>query len=77
VRAAEGKLRDLTSKLSHPADVCAGTGQPVQFVTSTAAEQQLDLLIIGRGMAKQRGSRLPTNAYGIIRESPCPVISLP
>jgi nucleotide-binding universal stress UspA family protein len=77
VRAAEGKLKDLASKLSRQAEVCAGTGDPVHFVTSTAAERELDLLIVGRGMAKQRASRLPTNAYGIIRESPCPVISLP
>jgi hypothetical protein len=77
VGAAEKRVKDLAGKLGTAADICIGNGDPVHFVTSTASEQKLDALVIGRGMARQRASRLPTHAYGIIRESPCPVISLP
>ena len=77
VREAEKKLKDLARKLSSKVEICVGSGHPVHFVTSAAAEQKLDALVIGRGLAKRLASRLPTHAYGIIRESPCPVLSLP
>jgi nucleotide-binding universal stress UspA family protein len=77
VRAAEEKIKTLTKNLRCKVEICVGNGDPIHFVTSAATEQKLDALVIGRGMAKHRASRLPTNAYGIIRESPCPVVSLP
>ena len=76
-RGAEKRVNYLVGKLSSEADICIGNGDPVDFVTSTAAQQELDALVIGRGMARRQASRLPTHAYGIIRESPCPVFSLP
>ena len=76
VRAAEDRASELVAKLGYKADLCVGSGHPVHFVTSSAAERQVDVLVIGRGLAVRRSSRLPTHAYGIIRESPCPVISL-
>lgn len=74
--AAEDKASKLAAKLGYKAELCFGSGHPVQFVTSSATERKVDVLIIGRGLAAQRGSHLPTHAYGIIRGSPCPVISL-
>jgi nucleotide-binding universal stress UspA family protein len=35
-----------------------------------------DLLVIGRGHGSGVAGRLPTNAYTIIRESRCPVVSV-
>ena len=35
-----------------------------------------DLLVIGRGVIEERLGRLRTNAYDIIRSSPCPVLSV-
>jgi hypothetical protein len=35
-----------------------------------------DLLVIGRGSAAGMFGRLRTNAYAIIRQSPCPVVSV-
>jgi len=35
-----------------------------------------DLLVIGRGSASGVFGRLRTNAYAIIRQSPCPVLSI-
>jgi nucleotide-binding universal stress UspA family protein len=38
---------------------------------------EADILIIGRGRARGHLGRLHNNAYSIIRESPCTVISIP
>jgi nucleotide-binding universal stress UspA family protein len=35
-----------------------------------------DLLVIGRGVIEERLGRLRTDAYDIIRSSPCPVLSV-
>lgn len=35
-----------------------------------------DLLVIGRGVIEERLGRLRTNAYDLIRSSPCPVLSV-
>lgn len=56
-------------------------GDPAKSVCSLAQSSNADLLIIGRGpedKSKERssGARLPQNAYAIIRQSPCPVISV-
>jgi nucleotide-binding universal stress UspA family protein len=34
-----------------------------------------DLVVIGRGKLQEALGRLRTNAYAIIRQSPCPVVS--
>jgi nucleotide-binding universal stress UspA family protein len=51
-------------------------GEPASAVYSFAASSGADLLIIGRRAPDAVTGRLPANAYAIIRESPCPVISL-
>jgi nucleotide-binding universal stress UspA family protein len=45
-------------------------------VADVAKQVQADLLVIGRTSHGIAGGRLPTNAYAIIRESPCPVLSI-
>jgi nucleotide-binding universal stress UspA family protein len=50
-------------------DVASGV---CSFSESTGA----DLVIIGRGLPDGTAGRLRTNAYAIIRQSPCPVISV-
>ena len=47
-----------------------------QVVRKVALEYDSDLLVIGRGVMHQTFGRLRTESYGIIRESPCPVLSL-
>jgi nucleotide-binding universal stress UspA family protein len=46
------------------------------LVRETAQHCDADLVIIGRGKLHERLGRLRTNAYAIIREAPCPVLSL-
>jgi nucleotide-binding universal stress UspA family protein len=45
-------------------------------VHTAAVEQDADLVVIGRGVLKEALGRLRSNGYSIIRDSPCPVISI-
>ena len=52
-------------------------GEAARTVCSLAQSSGADLLVIGRGAAQEgETERLRTNAYAIIRQSPCPVISV-
>ncbi|MCL5744438.1 MAG: universal stress protein, partial [Acidobacteria bacterium] len=50
------------------------SGDVSKAVRAAASRLNADLVIIGRGAADT--ARLRTNAFGIIRESPCPVVSV-
>src|ERR1017187_4878434 len=50
------------------------SGDVSKAVCTAAGRLNSDLVVIGRGAADN--TRLRTNAYGIIRESPCPVVSV-
>ena len=51
-------------------------GEPHDVVTSAAKECNADLLIIGRGSNDGTLARLRAQAYSIVRQSPCPVLSV-
>jgi nucleotide-binding universal stress UspA family protein len=64
---------------------CVGAGNARVFVVGDevagavcecAARERSDLLVIGRSVAGGVLGRLRENAYSIIRQSPCPVISI-
>jgi len=72
--------REQIAKLQHEArtkaEVSIASGDIAQEVREAALEQQADLIVIGRGVVRERLGRLRTQAYSIIRESPCPVLSV-
>lgn len=78
VGAGQEKIERLLEQANCHAQVRVESGHPVHSVVTVAAEERADVLIIGRGRSSQAlaGSRLPTHAYGIIRSSNCPVISI-
>ena len=45
-------------------------------VSSEAKAQGADVVVVGRGVIHERLGRLRTNALGIIRSAPCPVLSV-
>jgi len=51
-------------------------GEPAKTVCSFAKGAGADLLVIGRGPRDRVGGRLTTHSYAVIRQSPCPVISI-
>jgi nucleotide-binding universal stress UspA family protein len=70
------KLEQLQEGLGFHAPASVVFGQVVGGVCDEASRRVADLLIIGRGAIHEKLGRLRTHAYGMIRESPCPVLSV-
>jgi len=51
-------------------------GEPAKSVSSLANRLRSSVLVIGRGPRDRMGGRLTTHSYSIIRQSPCPVLSI-
>ena len=51
-------------------------GEAAKAVCAVAREAEADLLVIGRGPRDRMDGRLTTHSYAIIRQSPCPVLSI-
>lgn len=74
--AASEELRMLQGEAGADAEVLLETGEPPKVICDAAARLNADVLVIGRGSAAGVFGRLRTNAYAIIRQSPCPVVSV-
>ena len=72
--AARAELERLLSYVHAEADLRVETGDPPAAICAAAVGA--DLLAIGRGSAAGVFGRLRANAYSIIRQSPCPVVSI-
>ncbi len=57
-------------------DAFVQLGSVSQVVHHAAEKFHADLIIIGRGVLNRFAGDLRTEAYGIMREAPCPVISV-
>jgi nucleotide-binding universal stress UspA family protein len=75
IRFAKQSIADLQSELQTNLEVYVDAGPAARVVRSAAAEHNADLVVIGRGVVQKTLGRLRTNAFSIIRESPCPVLS--
>lgn len=75
-RSSREELQKLCGALDFDAEVLVESGDPPRTVCEVAASSGADLLVIGRGSAAGVFGRLRTSAYSIIRESPCPVVSV-
>jgi nucleotide-binding universal stress UspA family protein len=58
------------------APTCVAVGDVAPAVAEEARQHAADLVVIGRGSIHETMGRLRTHAYGIIRQAPCPVISV-
>lgn len=58
------------------APISVTAGNAIDRIREEALRQGADLLVIGRGTLHETLGRLRTHAYGIIRRSPCPVLSV-
>ena len=56
--------------------IIVSPGDPAKVVSAAAADTGADLLVIGRHSAEGIVGRLRQDAYAILRDSPCPVISI-
>jgi nucleotide-binding universal stress UspA family protein len=75
-QSAKAELAKLCQELSPQPEVILESGDPPKAVCRAAEHARADLLVIGRGSAAGIFGRLRTNAYAIIRQSPCPVVSV-
>jgi nucleotide-binding universal stress UspA family protein len=74
--AAGEELRRVQKFVGAEADLVVETGEPAHVICAAASRLRADVLVIGRGSAAGVFGRLRTNAYAIIRQSPCPVVSV-
>ncbi len=75
-QSAAAELERLRESASAEAEMAIEPGDPAQVICSAAARLAADMVVIGRGSAAGVFGRLRTNAYAIIRQSPCPVVSV-
>jgi nucleotide-binding universal stress UspA family protein len=76
MEAARAELDKLRREAGITARICVGGGDPASVVKKSAEDHQADLVVIGRGAIADGPGRLRTHSYSIIRQSPCPVVSV-
>ncbi len=75
----EGRMREKLTDLAsgvHAAAIVTESGNPADVVADVAERFEAHLVVIGRSEAGGMFGRLRANAYAIIRQSPCPVVSV-
>jgi len=75
IKFAKERLAEMQVSADTNGTECVGAGNVGEFVAHAARSHKAGLVIIGRGRKGGLG-RLRTHDYSIIRESPCPVLSL-
>ena len=70
------RLGDLQSKAGTHFEILMRFGKVEDVIRDAALEHEADLVLIGRGVIQGMLGRLRSEAYTIIREAPCPVISI-
>jgi nucleotide-binding universal stress UspA family protein len=74
--AAKKELELLRKQAGAGAELVVEAGEPAQVISAAASRLHADVVVIGRGSAAGGFGRLRTNAYAVIRQSPCPVVSV-
>jgi len=74
--AADFRLRELKGQLGLTAPHAVIDAMVADGVRQEAVRQESDLIITGRGHAQGAVGRMWSHVYPIIRESPCPVLSI-
>jgi nucleotide-binding universal stress UspA family protein len=75
-KGARQELQKLSDEMKAGAEIIVEGGDAPKVVCRAAERLNADLLIIARGSAAGISGRLRTNAYAIIRGSPCGVVSV-
>jgi nucleotide-binding universal stress UspA family protein len=75
-RTAVERIGFLRQEMGIDASVAIEAGEPPLVVTTAAEATSADLLVIGRGSTPRAHGHLPTNAYAIVRQAKCPVVTI-
>jgi nucleotide-binding universal stress UspA family protein len=73
---ARERMAKLQAQAGTNLEVCLQAGKCERVVHQAALGHSADIVVIGRGVIQKPLGRLRTGAYEIIREAPCPVISV-
>lgn len=73
---AEARLRDLLLTSHIQADILIADGETPKVLGNALQQQDAGLLVMGRSCVPGRSGRLGSDAYGIICQAPCPVVSI-
>lgn len=74
--AAQKGLAKLQRSAGIDVEASVTVGKVGDVVRQEAIQRKADLVVIGRGHLGEPLGRLRTNVYAVIRQSPCPVISV-
>lgn len=76
----EQQAREIVAGMQKEAgtnfDVCVKAGNIPAAVRQEALSHRADLVLIGRGALPHFAGRLRSHAYSIVRDMPCPVLSI-
>jgi nucleotide-binding universal stress UspA family protein len=73
---ARERIATLQQQAATNLVVTVEAGRTGQVVRDLALRQRADLIVVGRGVIQKPLGRLRSNAYAIVRDAPCPVISV-
>lgn len=73
---ARRQIDDLQAREGTNFPVCMEVGRAATVVREASLHHNADLVTIGRGVIGEFAGRLRTDAYAIMREAPCPVLSV-
>jgi nucleotide-binding universal stress UspA family protein len=73
---AKRRIEILQTAVTVPAEIFVANGNAGKVVAGAAATFQADLLVLGRHGGTGISGYLRPHAYSILRESPCPAISI-
>ncbi len=76
LKRATSQLTTLQRELQTDFGVCIQHGKVANVICKVAADCNAQLVVIGRGQMQESLGRLQTNVTAIIREAPCPVLSV-
>ncbi len=74
--AADFQLREIKGSLKIDAPHWISDGNVADGIHRAAEEASADLIVVGRGHAQGGVSRIWSDLYTIVREAPCPVLSI-
>ena len=76
IQMGNEQLADIQGVAGTKLEVRVEGGEVSHVVRDVVREYNADLVITGRGKLHQTFGRLRTNTYAIVRDAPCPVLSM-
>ena len=76
LKTARHEIERLQAEAGTNFEISVEAGGVGEMIRSVAGEHHADMVVIGRGVMHETLGRLRSRSYEIIRDSPCPVLSL-